>query len=458
MVTMSLQGHINPMLNFAKRLISKGVHVTIATTEDGRSSMLKNKDANSSEIKLEFFSDGLSIDFDRSDTKTLLNTIQEKGRKNLSNLITNLTKNQTFSCAIVNPFVPWAIDVIAEHEIPCALLWIQASACYSIYYRYFKNIDSFPKFDDPNEKVELPGLPLLEVRDLPSFILPSYPLHFKELLADLYKALDKVKWVLGASFYEIEEEIVKSMDSLTPIYPIGPLVPPFLLGEKEISDVNVDLWNAEDSCLEWLDNKPDSSVIYISFGSLVVLSKKQMNNIAITLKNSNKNFLWVVKPANNGGYEKEDAAYELPEEFLKETEGRGLVVKWCAQQKVLMHPAVACFISHCGWNSTLETLVNGVPVIGWPSWTDQPTNAKLIENVFKNGVKVKYGEDGVASVEEIERCIRDVMEGPNAAEIKKKAMEIKESARKALEEGGNSSKNLNQFISEINGLTQQEVQ
>ncbi|GAU12520.1 hypothetical protein TSUD_182330 [Trifolium subterraneum] len=229
MVTLPLQGHINPVLNFAKRLILKGVHVTIATTEDGRSRLLKNNDVSSSEIKLEFFSDGLSIDFDRSDTKTLTKTIQEKGSKNLSNLITNLTKNQTFSCAIVNPFVPFAIDVIAEHEIPCALLWIQASALYSIYYRYFKNIDSFPTLDDPNEKVELPGLPLLEVRDLPSFILPSYPLHFKELLAGLYKALDKVKWVLGASFYEIEEEIVKTMDSLTPIYPIGPLVPPSLL-------------------------------------------------------------------------------------------------------------------------------------------------------------------------------------------------------------------------------------
>ncbi|WJX95128.1 indole-3-acetate beta-glucosyltransferase [Trifolium repens] len=449
MVTMSLQGHINPMLNFAKRLISKGVQVTIVTTEDGRGCMLKNAAASSSEIKLEFFSDGLSIDFDRSDTKTFINTIKDKGVKNFSNLITNLTKNQTFSCAIVNSFVPWAIDVIAKHEIPCALLWIQASALYSIYYRYFKNIDSFPKLDDPNEKVELPGLPMLEVRDLPSLMLPSSSLHFKELLADLFKALDKVKWVLGCSFYEIEEEIVKSMDSLTPIYPIGPLVSPFLLDEKEISNFNLDMWNAEDSCIEWLDNKPDSSVIYISFGSLVVLSKKQMNNIAIALKNSNKNFLWVVKPANNGGYGKEDAAYEVPKEFLKETEGRVLVVNWCPQQKVLMHPAVACFISHCGWNSTLETLVTGVPVIGWPSWTDQPTNAKLIENVFKNGVKVNYGENGVASVEEIERCIRDVMEGHKADEFKKKAMEIKESARKALQEGGSSSKNFNKFISEL---------
>jgi UDP-glucose:(indol-3-yl)acetate beta-D-glucosyltransferase len=149
--------------------------------------------------------------------------------------------------------------------------------------------------------------------------------------------------------------------------------------------------------------------------------------------------LLVVKPANN----------ELSKEFLKETQGRGLLVKWCAQEKVLMHPAVACFISHCGWNSILETMITGVPVICWPSWIDQPTNAMLIENVFRNGVKVNYGEDGVASVEEIERCIRDVMEGPNAGEIKKKAMEIKESARKALEEGGSSSNNFNKFISEL---------
>ncbi|XP_013457449.2 UDP-glycosyltransferase 84B2 [Medicago truncatula] len=451
MVSMALQGHINPTLNFAKRLISKGIHVTIATTEDGGNRMLKHTDKISSDsgIKLEFFSDGLSVDFDRSDTKTFLNTIQEKGPQNLSNLITNLTKNETFSCAIVNPFVPWAIDVVAEHEIPCALLWIQASTLYSIYYRYFKNNDLFPKLDVPNEKVQLPGLPVLEVKDLPSLLLPSSPLHYKELMAYFIKALDKVEWVLGASFLEIEEEIVKSMDSLTPIYPIGPLVSPFLLGEKETSNVSVDMWNAEDACIGWLDNKPNSSVIYISFGSLVVLSQTQMNNIVTALKNSNKNFLWVVKPANNGGYETKDAAYELPKEFLKETEGRGLVVKWCAQEKVLMHPAVACFLSHCGWNSTLETLITGVPVICWPSWLDQPTNAMLIENVFRNGVKVNYGEDGVASVKEIERCIREVMEGPNAGEIKKRAMEIKDSARKALEEDGSSSNNFNQFISEL---------
>ncbi|KAK7331006.1 hypothetical protein VNO77_25215 [Canavalia gladiata] len=453
MVSMPLQGHINPMLKFAKHLISKGVHVTIATTEDGRHRMAKHTrmpndtdPKNPKKIALEFFSDGLSLDFDRSDTETLINTIREKGSKNLNTLITKLTKVHKYSCVIVNPFVPWAIDVVAEHGIPCALLWIQASATYSIYYRYFKGSDPFPSLEDPNEKVHLPGLPMFEVRDLPSFMLPSTPRQFQQVITNLFKALDKVKWILGTSFFEIEKEIVKSMNSLTPIHPVGPLVSPFLLGEKESNDLSVDMWNAEDSCLQWLDKKPTSSVIYISFGSIIVLSKQHMDNIAIALMNINKAFLWVVKPAEGGS--KENSA-ELPTEFLEKNKERGLVVKWCPQEKVLMHPAVACFISHGGWNSTLETLVSGVPVIAWPYWTDQPTTAVLIASVFGNGVRVKCGEDGIVGAEEIERCIREIMDGPRAAEFTKRAKEIKESARKTLQDGGISDKNVKKFISDL---------
>ncbi|XP_057418156.1 UDP-glycosyltransferase 84B2-like [Lotus japonicus] len=457
MVSLAYQGHLNPMLKFAKCLISKGINVTIATTENGGPLLLKHattttSDAsNNSKIKLEFFSDGLTIGFDRmATTEKMIKTIQEEGAKNLSTLITNLTKvqNQNFSCVIISPFVPWAVDVISEHGIPCAMLWIQASTLYSIYCRYFNNTDSFPCLDDPNEKVKLPGLPEFEVKYLPSFLLPSSSPYYRQVFVDIYQALGKVKWVLGTSFYEIEEEIVKSMDSLTPIYPIGPLVSPFILGEREISDVSVDMWNAEDSCMDWLNKKSPKTVIYISFGSLIVLSQKQMDNIAKALKNYNKDFLWVVKPPD-GEARKKGGAGELSAEFLKETEGKGLAVKWCNQEKVLMHPAVGCFVSHCGWNSILETLVAGVPVVACPYWTDQPTNAMLVTNVFKNGVNVNYGKDGVASTEEIEKCIWDVMEGPSSGEIKKRVVEIKESARKTLQEGGSSNENINRFLNEL---------
>lgn len=357
--------------------------------------------------------------------------------------------------------MPWAVDVAEEHEIPCAVLWIQACALYSIYYRYYKNIDSFPNLEDPNESVILPGLPNLKVRDLPSFILPSSPPHFKKLLAYLFNALDKVRWVLGTSFYEIEEEIVDSMASLTPIYPIGPLVSSFLLGQEETSAATVDMWNAEGSCMEWLDKKEPSSVIYISFGSIVILSKREMENMAMALKKSEKAFLWVVKKPEKAEKgleeEEEEGGGEVPRGFEEETRGRGLVVRWCEQERVLMHPAVGCFLTHSGWNSTLETVVAGVPVIGYPKWTDQPTNAKLSEDVFKNGVQVSVGEDKIASAEELERCIREVMEGPRGEEMKRRAMELKEKAKKALEEAGSSHANINRFIAELRNLEKSTI-
>ncbi|OIV93777.1 hypothetical protein TanjilG_07680 [Lupinus angustifolius] len=418
MVTLPFQGHLKPMLNLGKHLVSKGVHVTLATTEEGRHRMKQN--IQNSKVQFEFFSDGLSLDFDRSNGDTYIKSLNVQGSKNLSTLLTSLTKVHNYFCVIVNPFVLFAIDVITHHGIPCAMLWIQASALYSIYYHYYKNIDSFPNLEDSKEKVHLPSFPAFDVRDLPSFMLPSGPPHYNVYMNDLFQAFDKLKWVLGTSFYEIEEEILKSMDSVKSIYPIGPLVSPFLLGEKETYDFRADMWNAEDSCIEWLDSKPPSSVIYVSFGSITVLSQQHMNNLATALKNSNKSFLWVIRPHDSNN------ASELPREILEDTKGRGLVVKWSSQDKVLMHPVVACFISHCGWNSTMEAMVTGVPIICYPDWTDQRTNAMLIENVFQNGVNLKRGEDMVASTEEIERCIREVMEGSSALKIKKRAMEIKE--------------------------------
>ncbi|KAJ7952803.1 Glycosyltransferase [Quillaja saponaria] len=259
---------------------------------------------------------------------------------------------------MVNPFVPWFIDVAENHGIPCALLWIHACSLYSIYHRYFKN-NTFPNFENPNETIELPGLPLFEVKDLPDLLLPSSPPSFYQLASDFGKRLDKVKWVLGTSFYELKEEIVKSMDSLIPI---RPSVSPFLLGEeKENNSVSVDMWNADEG------------------------SDKEIG--------------------------------ELSSEFLEEIKGRYLVVTWCPQEKVF----------------------------------DQWTNAFLLAQVFKIGVRMRFKEDGVVSAEEVERCIMEVMEGSNAKEMKNKALNSKEAANKAFEIGDSSDMNINIFISEIIG-------
>ncbi|KAF5736191.1 putative UDP-glucosyltransferase [Tripterygium wilfordii] len=462
-VTLALQGHMNPMLKLSKLLVSKGLHVTLVTTELARHLMLKSNingafnntqqttNTNSPAINLEFFSDGLSEDFNRDNNHDIfMEFLRTKGSENLSNLITNLTTNggKKFSCIICNPFIPWVAAVAAKHDIPCAMLWIQASAVFSIYYHFFKHPNLFPKsLDDPKETVELPGLPILEVQDLPSFILPSAPKSFNKMVSDIFSNVDKIKWVLGNSFNELEEDVINSLAlTSSPILPIGPLVSPFLLGNEEKISGNIDMWSAEGSCIEWLDKKPTSSVIYISFGSILVLSQQQIDSIAIALRNSKKPFLWVIKPPQKNSEKK---CGELPIGFLEETKGRGLVVAWSPQEKVLIHKAVACFITHCGWNSTLETASAGVPVIAYPEWTDQPTDAKLLVDVLKVGVRMRNDKDGVLSQKEVERCIMEVTDGPNAEKIRKRALELKEAAKKAVAPGGSSDKNIDQFIKEI---------
>ncbi|KAA0066445.1 UDP-glycosyltransferase 84B2-like [Cucumis melo var. makuwa] len=451
MVSAALQGHLNPLLKFAKCLISKGIHVTLVTTELARHRMLKHAAAATNPlIKLEFFSDGLDVDFNReSDYDLWLETLKTKGRENFSNLTAKLSQHTKFSCLILHQFVPWFIPVAKEHNIPCAVLWIQPCALYSIYYRFFNKLNDFSILHNPERLLELPGHPLMEIQDIPSFILPNIHLCFQKLLAEFFEYLVDVKWVLGTSFEELEEEVLGAMvgDGIQPtVTTIGPLVSRFLLGKKEEGEngVSVDMWKADESCLRWLDGKEIGSVVYVSFGSIIVLGQEQVDNIAMGLLNSGKPFLWVFKRTGASNV-------ELPSGFLEAVGDRGLVVNWCSQEQVLKHKAVGCFLTHCGWNSTQETVVTGVPVIAFPEWTDQPTNAKLLTDVFKMGVRMRKGDDGIVSPNEVERCIKEITEGPAAEAMAKRAEELKVSAMKAVEDGGSSHRNLEKFIADIVG-------
>ena len=454
MVSLASQGHINPLLRLGRRLISKGLHVTLALTEVTRHRMLKSATTSDciSGIQLEFFSDGFSLDYDRkAHLDHYMETIGKVGPINLSKLIQDRSQSGLgrFSCLISNPFVPWAADVAAEHGIPSAMLWIQPSTIFSIYYRFYNRLNQFPTPENPRMIVELPGLPLLGTEDLPSFVLPSNPFgSLSKMFSEMFPNMEKFKWVLGNSFHELEKDVIESMAELCPIRAVGPLVPPILMGEVEYpnADIGLELWKPEETCLEWLNKQKPCSVIYVSFGSLVVLSAKQMENIAAGLKNSHRPFLWVVKPRDPPAA---DGSGQLPENFLEETKDRGLVVPWSPQATVLTHPSIACFLSHCGWNSTLETISAGVPVIACPQWTDQPTNAKLIVDVLRVGVRLRPNQDGIVSGEEVKKSIDDITVGARAEEVKKAAAEWKQSAQKAVADGGSSDRNIQWFVDEI---------
>ncbi|MBA0576600.1 hypothetical protein Golob_027518 [Gossypium lobatum] len=169
---------------------------------------------------------------------------------------------------------------------------------------------------------------------------------------------------------------------------------------------------------------------------------EQMEEIAWALKDRNGYFLWVIR---------ETEKPKLPHNYVKETSHKGLVVTWCPQLEVLSHESVGCFLTHCGFNSTLEALSLGVPMLALPQWTDQCTNAKYIEDVWRIGIRARPDEKGIVRKETIIRCIMELLMevGKKGEEIKKNSIKWKNLAKKAVDEGGKSDKNVDEFIAKL---------
>ena len=242
-----------------------------------------------------------------------------------------------------------------------------------------------------------------------------------------------------ADFYQA----VNWLASQRSIKPIGPMIPSFYL-DKQLEDdreYGPSLFKPNlDGCMEWLDSKETGSVVYVSFGSMTALGEEQMEEIAWGLKRSDCNFLWVVR---------ESEKKKLPSNFAEESSEKGLIVTWSQQLEVLAHKSVGCFMTHCGWNSALEALSLGVPMVAMPQWTDQPTNAKYIADVWHVGVRVKANEKGIVTKKEVEGCIREVMEGERGSEMRRNSEKWMKLAKTAVDEGGSSDKNITEFAAEL---------
>ncbi|XP_057957036.1 UDP-glycosyltransferase 74F2-like [Malania oleifera] len=438
------QGHINPLLQLSKRLASKGLIPTFAVTVF----ISKTMQLHTPIIRFDTISDGYD-DGGFAHAKSIddyISQFEAEGSKTLAELIKKQesTFGHPFSCIIYDSFMPWALDVAKRFGLAAAAFFTQPCFVNYTYYYAHTGVLSLPA---SSSRVLLPGLPELDASDMPSLLYApsSYPSYFKMVFGQ-YSNIEKADYVLVNTFYELEEEVVDSMSKISPLMTIGPTVPSFYLDNRvqNDSDYDLNLFNLDpDSCIHWLHTKPKDSVVYVAFGSLAALGKEQMEELAWGLKRSNSYFLWVVRKSEEE---------KLPENFIVETSEKGLLVNWSPQLKVLSSPAVGCFFTHCGWNSTMEALSLGVPMVGMPQWTDQPTNAKFIADVWNVGVRVQVDkESGIVGREEVERCIREVMEGESGQEMRKNAEIWRDLTKEAVSEGGSSDKNINEFVSKILG-------
>lgn len=256
-----------------------------------------------------------------------------------------------------------------------------------------------------------------------------------ELIVRNNKSSKLAEWLLCNSCYDLEPA---AFTMASQILPIGPL-----LASNRLEEDFAGNFMPEDSCLTWLDQQATQSVIYVAFGSLAFFNPKQFKELALGLELSNRPFLWVVRP---------DMIHTENEAYLKELSDRvatqGQIVAWAPQQRVLSHHSIACFVSHCGWNSTMEGLGYGVPFLCWPYFADQFLNQTYICEIWKVGLGFVKDESGIITSREIENKVEQLL---GNGEMKARALDIKKLVMNGIKEGGGSNKNFKDFVEWIEG-------
>ena len=277
--------------------------------------------------------------------------------------------------------------------------------------------------------------------------------HNSEAYKCVLEQLKRFKFAEGVienSFLELEPGAIKELQRVEPgrppVYSVGPLVN---------MDQGPTGLHGNDECLRWLDKQPHGSVLFVCFGSGGTLSSAQTHELALGLEMSEQRFLWVVKSPNEevsngcffGGDDHGDPFGFLPKGFVERTRGRALMVPyWAPQSQVLGHGSIAGFLTHCGWNSILESMVNGVPLIAWPLYAEQKMNAILVTQEMKVALRPEVGDDGLVEREEIGSVVKRLMEGEEGKKLRHRMKDLKEAAAKALGENGSSTKQIEELV------------
>ena len=245
--------------------------------------------------------------------------------------------------------------------------------------------------------------------------------------------MKRADFILCNTVHELESQPISAIQENQPMYAIGPLFPSGFSKTKSLVPTSL---KPESNCTQWLKSKPHGSVLYVSFGSFIPCEKNEIDEIAHGLLLRKVNFIWVLRP-NAINYEE---TYVLPIGFEDEVKGRGLIVTWTNQIEVISHPAIGGFLTHCGWNSVLESLWYDVPMLCFPLMTDQLTNRKLLVDDWRIGLNL-CDRKPLTRFEVAEKINR-LMNGKTSDELRKETMKVRQMLVNALADDGSSEKNL----------------
>ncbi|KAI4364241.1 hypothetical protein MLD38_020360 [Melastoma candidum] len=470
LVPLMAQGHMIPMFDIARLFASRGVKVTLVTTPANASrftsvaarSIAAGLDIRVVELEFPVAKAGLPDGCENLDTipspemagKFLEAT--EFLRQPFEELFSRLEPRP--NCVVSDAFLPFTYEVAQEFGVP--RIAFNGLSCFCLLGMYCARTSGvFEKVSSDMEKFVIPGFPdaiefnRLQIQTKSYFGSPKFFAKILETLAGSYG-------MIVNSFKELEPAYAKAYRKVKgdKLWVIGPVSS----YNKDYADKaergNKPAKDAEE-CTRWLDKQEKGSVLYACMGSLCNLKVDQLKELAMGLEESMRPFIWAIR----GNYDLQELDDWVSQTGYEEKlAGRGFLIRgWSPQVLILSHPSVGGFLTHCGWNSTLEGISSGTPLLTWPLFGDQFYNEKLVVEVVKTGVSIGaevpigWGNEeqslGVmVTREDVRRGVQRLMdEGDEGEELRRRARELAELAKKAMDVGGSSYVDLSLLISEI---------
>ncbi|GKU92039.1 hypothetical protein SLEP1_g5820 [Rubroshorea leprosula] len=455
-----LQGHVNSMLQLAELLALSGLKVTFLNSPHNHNHLPQFADVPARFTKFPGFEfrtvpDGLADDHPRTGRFLLemLDGMIVKTKPSLRDLLVDI--NPSVDCIIGDGILGYLLDIGEELEIPVIQFRTISACCLWVYYRIPDLIGAGEIPVGGNEDMDrlikmVEGMEnFLRGRDLPSFCraknLEVEGTRVQTFAQETRRSATAHALILN-TFEDLEGPILSHIRTKFPkIYTIGPLHAHLRtkLSEKNLvsSDSLNGIREVDRSCISWLDQQAMHSVVYVSFGSIAGLTREQLLEVWYGLVKSKVRFLWVVRPDSVLGHWGDE---DVPVELMEGTEERGYLVDWAPQEEVLDHWAVGGFLTHSGWNSTLESVVAGVPMICWPQFADQHVNSRYVSEVWKIGLDMKDFCDRHV----VEKLVNDLME-EKREEFVGSARTMAKLAKESVSFGGSSYCNLDSLIEDI---------
>jgi hypothetical protein len=430
---------MNPMIQFGRRLAYHGLLPTLVTTRY----VLSTSPAAGAPFPVAAISDG----FDDggmascSDPVEYCRRLEAVGSETLARAIdAEARAGRAPAVMVYDPHMPWAQRVATAAGVPTAAFLSQPCAVDLIYGEAWAGRAPLPMTD--GRALRRRGVVSVDLgaEDLPPFVVAPelYPQYLKVSIRQ-FEFLEDAADVLVNSFRDLEPLEAEYMETTWRAKTVGPALPSFYLDDGRLpsnTTSGVSFFSSSATTVEWLDRQPPCSVVLANYGTVYSLDADQLHELGNGLCDSGRPFIWVVRS---------DEAQKLSQDLGERCREKGLIVSWCPQLDVLSHKATGCFITHCGWNSTTEAIVAGVPMVGLPRSADQPTTAKYVESAWGIGLRMQLDEKGLVRREEVERCIREVMEGERKTEFRQNAAKWMKKAKEAMQEGGSSDKNIAEF-------------